>query len=150
MSMFPTRILVAVDGAPTSEPAIVAAAELSEKTGSEIHLVYVGEEITETRTPRSVGSDEEVGEKARELLDEKKGQIESAGGAVGNASVIPGSDTAEEIVKLTRDDSVGMAVVGNRGLGPLQYAVRGSVSTTVVREAFCPVLVVRADDDPTG
>lgn len=150
MSMFPTRILVAVDGTKTSEPAVVAAAELSQKTGSEIHLVYIGEGITDTRTPRSVGSDEEVGEEARELLDEKTAQIESAGGAVGNASVVPGRDPAEEIVKLTRDDSVGMAVVGNRGLGPLQYAVRGSVSTTVVREAFCPVLVVRVDDEPAG
>lgn len=150
MSMFPTRILVAVDGTQTSEPAIVAAAELSKETGSEVHLVYVGQEITETRTPRSVGSDEEVGKKARELLDEKTSQIESSGGTVGNASVIPGSDPAEEIVKLTRDETVGMVVVGNRGLGPLQYAVRGSVSTTVVREAFCPVLVVRADDEPAG
>ena len=148
MSMFPTRILVAVDGTQTSEPAVVAASELSEKTGSEIHLVYVGREITETRTPRSIGSDAEVGEEARELLDKKTSQIESAGGTVGNASVIPGSDPAEEIVKLTRDEMVGMAVVGNRGLGPLQYAVRGSVSTTVVREAFCPVLVVRVDDEP--
>lgn len=147
MSMLSARILVAIDGTRTSEPAVRAAAELSEKTGSEIHLVYVGEEITETRTPRSRGSDEEVGEKGRQLLDEAIGGIESAGGSVGKSSVVPGSDPADEIVKFTRDDGVGMVVVGNRGLGPLQYAVRGSVSNTVVREAFCPVLVVRADDE---
>lgn len=150
MGMFPARILVAIDGTRTSEPAVTAAAELSEKTGSEIHLVYVGEEITETRTPRSRGSDDEVGEEARRMLDEKTGEIESAGGSVGQASVVPGSDPADEIVKLTRDDDVGMVVVGNRGLGPLRYAVRGSVSTTVVREAFCPVLVVPVDGEPGG
>ena len=146
MSMFPARILVAVDGTQTSEPAVSAAAELSEKTGSEIHLIYVGEEITETRTPRSRGSDEEVGEEARRLLDETVQEIESARGTVGKSSVVPGSDPAEEIVKLTRDDDVGMVVMGNRGLGPLQYAVRGSVSATVVKEAYCPVLVVRVDE----
>lgn len=150
MSLFPTRILVAVDGTPSSEPAVVAAAELSRTTESEVHLVYIGQEITETRTPRSRGSDQEVGQKARDLLDEKIAQIESAGGTVGNSSVVPGRDPAKEIVKLTRDAAVGMAVVGSRGLGPLQYAVRGSVSTTVVRDADCPVLVVRADDDPAG
>lgn len=147
MGMFPARILVAIDGTRTSGPAVTAAAELSEKTGSEVHLVYVGEEITETRTPRSRGSDEEVGEEARRLLDEKTREIESAGGSVGESSVVPGSDPADEIVKLTRDEEVGMVVVGNRGLGPLQYAVRGSVSNTVVRESYCPVLVVRVDEE---
>lgn len=150
MGMLSGRVLVAVDGTRTSEPAVTAATELSEKTGAEIHLVYVGEEITETRTPRSRGSDAEVGEEARRLLDEKTRQIESGGGTVGRSSVVPGSDPADEIVKLTRDDDVGMVVVGNRGLGPLKYAVRGSVSNTVVREAFCPVLVVRVDDELGG
>lgn len=147
MGMFPGRILVAIDGTRTSEPAVNAAAELAEKTGAEIHLIYVGAEITETSTPRSRGSDSEVGEEARRLLDEKTQDIDSVGGSVGRSSVIPGSDPADEIVKLTRDGDVSMVVVGNRGLGPLQYAVRGSVSNTVVREAFCPVLVVRADDE---
>lgn len=147
MSMLSARILVAIDGTRTSEPAVKAAAELSERSGAEIYLVYIGEEITETRTPRSRGSDEDVGEKARNLLDETLREIESAGGTVGQSSVVPGSDPADEIVKLTRDDGVGMVVVGNRGLGPLQYAVRGSVSNTVVREAFCPVLVVRVGDE---
>jgi len=147
VSMFPGMILVATDGEKSSESAVAAAAELSEKTGSEIHLIYVGKEITETRTPRSRGSDDEVGEKARKLLDGKIQEIESAGGSVGRSSVVPGKKPAEEIVKLTRDDDVGMVVVGNRGLGPIQYAMRGSVSTHVVREADCPVLVVRALDE---
>lgn len=147
MGMLSGRILVAVDGTDTSEPAVVAATELSERAGAEIHLVYVGEEITETQTPRSRGSDAESGERGRKLLEEKTQQIQSGGGVVGRSNLVPGSDPADEIVKLTRDDEVGMVVVGNRGLGPLKYAVRGSVSNTVVREAFCPVLVVRADDE---
>lgn len=143
MGILSARILVAVDGTNSSEAAVTAAAELSEKTGTEIHLVYIGQEITETATPESKGSDEQVGERAKKLLDGKTEQINSAGGSVGQSSVVPGKKPAEEIVKLTRDDEVGMVVVGSRGLGPLQYAVRGSVSTHVVREAYCPVLVVR-------
>lgn len=147
MGMLSGRILVAVDGTSTSEPAVTAATELSERTGAEIHLVYVGEEITETQTPQSQGSDAEVGEEGQRLLEEKTRQIQSSGGVVGRSNLVPGSDPADEIVKLTRDDEVGMVVVGNRGLGPLKYAVRGSVSNTVVRESFCPVLVVRVDDE---
>ncbi|WP_047865572.1 universal stress protein [Rubrobacter aplysinae] len=145
MTIFPGMILVATDGNRSSESAVLAAAELSEKTGAEIHLIYVGEEITETSTPRSQGSDADVGKKAQDLLQEKSQTIDSAGGSVGRSSVVPGKNPAREIVKLTRDEGVGMVVVGSRGLGPLQYALRGSVSTYVVREAFCPVLVVRGD-----
>lgn len=150
MDIFSAMILVATDGTQSSEPALAAASELSDKTGSEIHLIYVGKEITETSTPRSRGSDEEVGERAQNLLEEKTRQIESAGGKVGRSSVVPGKNPAEEIVKLTRDDEVGMVVVGSRGLGPLQYAMSKSVSSAVVRDAYCPVLVVRVDADSDG
>ena len=60
---------------------------------------------------------------------------------------MPVKKPAEEIVKLTRERDVGLVVVGSRGLGRLQYALQGSVSSTVVREADCPVLVIRGDRD---
>lgn len=82
MDIFPASIPVAIDGARIAEPAVIAA-ELSKKIGSEMHFVYGGEEITETRPPRSCGSDEEVGEEARRLLDEKSREIEASGGSVG-------------------------------------------------------------------
>jgi nucleotide-binding universal stress UspA family protein len=37
MSIFPTQILVAVDGSEEAGPAVKAAAELSRATGSEVH-----------------------------------------------------------------------------------------------------------------
>jgi nucleotide-binding universal stress UspA family protein len=150
MGIFSAKILVATDGTRNSEPAVTAATELSEKTDAEIYLIYVGKEITETSTPRSRGSDEKVGEKAQSLLEEKIKEIESSGGKVGRYSVVPGKKPAEEIVKLTRDDDVGMVVVGSRGLGTLQYAVSRSVSNAVVRDAHCPVLVVRVDAESVG
>ena len=50
-----------------------------------------------------------------------------------------GKEPAEEIVKLTREQDVGVVVVGSRGRP--RYAIQGSVSSTVVREAGCPVLM---------
>jgi nucleotide-binding universal stress UspA family protein len=58
---------------------------------------------------------------------------------------VPGDSPAEEIVKLTREETIGLVVVGSRGLGRLKYAIQGSVSSAVVREALCPVLVVHGD-----
>ena len=43
MSVFPTRILLATDGSLDAGRAAQAAVELSQNTGSELHLVHVGE-----------------------------------------------------------------------------------------------------------
>ena len=146
MGLFPTKILVVTDGFESAAPAVRAAAEVSAKTDSEIELVYVGRDIsapTAYNDPNS--SDMEAAREARELLDEVTKEIEADGGRVVESHIVPGEKPAEEIVKLTREQDVGLVVVGSRGLGRLQYAVQGSVSSTVVREAECPVLVVPGD-----
>jgi nucleotide-binding universal stress UspA family protein len=42
MSIFPARILVATDGSEEAQLAATTAADLAEKTNSELHLVTVG------------------------------------------------------------------------------------------------------------
>src|SRR5919112_2821881 len=42
MSIFPTKILLATDGSKEAQLAFASAADLSEKTGSELYVVYVG------------------------------------------------------------------------------------------------------------
>ncbi len=146
MGMFPTKILVATDGSDSAGPAVRAAAEVSAKTDSEIELIYVGKDISAPAAYDDPSASEtETANEARELLDEVKKKIEEDGGKVAEVHIVPGKKPAEEIVKLTRDEDVGLVVVGSRGLGRFQYAVQGSVSSTVVRDAFCPVLVVHGD-----
>lgn len=41
MSIFPTKILVATDGSEDAQLAARTAVELAEKTGSELHVVYI-------------------------------------------------------------------------------------------------------------
>src|SRR5215217_4230133 len=143
MALFSTKILVATDGSESAAPAVRAAAEVSAKTDSEIELVYVGEDISAPAAYNDPSSsDTEAAREARELLDDAAKEIEADGGKVVESHIVPGEKPAEEIVKLTREQDVGLVVVGSRGLGRLQYAVQGSVSSTVVREAQCPVLVV--------
>ncbi len=43
MTLFPTRILLATDGSPDAALAARSAVELSGNTGSETHVVHVGE-----------------------------------------------------------------------------------------------------------
>ena len=43
MSIFPTKLLLATDGSKEAELASRTAAELAQSTGSELHVLYVGE-----------------------------------------------------------------------------------------------------------
>lgn len=146
MGIFPTKILVATDGTESAAPAVRAAAELSAKTESGIELIYVGKDIPAPAAYDDPSSSEtDTANEASELLDGIKKEIEEAGGRVVESHIVPGNSPAEEIVKLTREVDIGLVVVGSRGLGRLQYAIQGSVSSTVVREAYCPVLVVHGN-----
>lgn len=43
MSVFPTKILLATDGSGGAALATRAASDLSRKTGSELHVVHIGQ-----------------------------------------------------------------------------------------------------------
>ena len=53
MNVFPTRILLASDGSESAAHATEVAVELSKKTDSELHVLYVGEEETALLYPQA-------------------------------------------------------------------------------------------------
>jgi nucleotide-binding universal stress UspA family protein len=77
------------------------------------------------------------------LAREQAAMIESLGGTIAEIYSSPGERPGEEIVKNTRHEDVGLVVIGERGLGRFRYATRTSIAATVVRDSYCPVLVVR-------
>ena len=148
---FPTRILVATDGSKEAELASSSAADLAERTGSELHVVYVGHMppvIYESPGALALDPDlqsrmqERAEEGTRTKLDEQVQRVREAGGEVAGAHAKLGRPDAE-IAGLAEELGAGLIVLGSRGLGPLRSALMGSVSHSVVRHAHCPVLVVR-------
>jgi nucleotide-binding universal stress UspA family protein len=161
MNVFPTRILLASDGSESAAYATEVAVELSKKTHSELHVLYVGEDSTASLYPQAadpawvVQEDlsplEEQGQQfeqlARRTLDAEVQQVRAVGGTVAQAHLRMGTPAAE-IVELAEELEVGLVVVGNRGLGGIRRALMGSVSDSVVRHAHCLVLVVRKEEEP--
>ncbi len=151
MSIFPTRILLATEGSEEAASAARTAADLAQKTGSELHVVlvelstaYVGmgpPEIADVPAPVQ----EELDEEAQRLLDAQVRQIKADGGSVARAHLRVGRPDVE-IVALAEEIGAGLIVVGSRGLGGIRRALMGSVSDSVVRHAHCPVLVVRKEE----
>lgn len=148
MALFPTKILLATDGTEKSAPAARAAADLSERTGSELRTIHIGKGISESEDLDKTGSGEDSPSgRARQFLDNTVREVEQAGGSVAESRVIVGRDPADEILKAMRDEDIGMVVVGNRSLGWVRSTVQGSVSSSLVRESSLPVLVVPSDPE---
>lgn len=143
MAIFPTRVLLATDGSPDAALAAQSAIELCERTGSELHVVHVGEYLP-TFYAQTEEEPAQLRAEAQRLLEEQLERIRAAGGQVAQVHLRLGRP-AEQIVNLSEEIGAGIVVVGSRGLSALRRAVLGSVSESVVRHAHCPVFVVRAD-----
>jgi nucleotide-binding universal stress UspA family protein len=156
MSIFPTKVLLATDGSREAELAARTAADLSQKTDSELHVVHVFgiapvgppvyPEATDLQSEEFEAESEErqrISERrARELLEAEVEKIRSGGVTVAEGHLIEGR-VAPGIVTLAEGIGAGLIVMGSRGLGGIRRALIGSVGDSVVRHAHCPVLVVR-------
>jgi nucleotide-binding universal stress UspA family protein len=116
MSIFPTRILLATDGSESAAHATQAAVEISKKTHSELHVLYVGEDATALLYPQAADTAwivqedlapvEEQGQEfeqvARQTLDAEVQKVRAVGGTVAQAHLRMGTPAAE-IVELAED-----------------------------------------------
>lgn len=143
MELFPARVLLATDGSEYAARAARAAVEISNKTGSELHVVHVATDIPTFLSHTEVAP--ERIEDARAVLDSEVERLEAAGATVAGAHLKTGN-ADEAIVTLSEELGAGMIVVGSRGLSAWKRAVMGSVSESVVRHAHCPILVIRQEE----
>jgi len=88
---------------------------------------------------------QEAESEARKTLDEQVRHIEGAGATVTRSYLRQGRPD-KEIVDLAERMGAGLIVMGSRGLGRMKRALMGSVSSSVVCHAPCPVLAVRKED----
>jgi nucleotide-binding universal stress UspA family protein len=142
---FPAKVLLATDGSEEATVAAQIVTDLGKKTGSEVHVVHVGE-IPITHYPDRFGYRalyEEHEREARQLLETQVESIKAAAATVAQEHLRMGK-ADEEVVVLAEELGADLIAMGGRGLGGVKRALMGSVSDSVVRHAHCPVLVVRA------
>ena len=103
--MFPTKVLLATDGSENAFTASRMAIELANKTGSELHVVHVGAALPpiygymEAQHAELVDP-ERAEQRARRLLDEQVGRIETEGSSVAEAHLELG-EADEKVVALS-------------------------------------------------
>ena len=145
-------IIVGVDGSPASDVATCWAAR--DAALRSIPLTVVSVVTTPTATfppvpyPDSLGVRlEDQGRKAAAHAVKVAEDAMPTDRKVAVKSEIVFSTPARALVKMS--DEAEMIVVGSSGKGLLARGVLGSVSSSVVRSANCPVAVIRDEDSLT-
>src|SRR5215213_3545865 len=150
VNYFPKKILLATDASKDAIKAAQIASDMSSVSGSELHVLHVGNTkdfhvapgAEQSFSPRTVSLGE-VREKAEKTLEQAVKQVEEAGGTVAQGHLRSG-DPDDEILRFCDEQGgFGLIVMGSRGLTRIKRVVMGSVSESVVRHAHCPVLVAR-------
>jgi nucleotide-binding universal stress UspA family protein len=142
------KILVAVDGSPTSALGLKEAVKLARDQSARLVLLHIVDELAVTRYPEVVyyagdliGSLREAGAR---ILAKAEAQVRRSG-LRPQAILIDsrGRTVAEAIVGQARKLKADVIVLGTHGRRGLNHLLLGSDAESVVRAAPMPVLLVR-------
>jgi nucleotide-binding universal stress UspA family protein len=143
-------IVVGVDGSPASNAAVCWAAREAVMRQTPLTLVHVVNPVVSPWAQAPLLDEYPVwqeNEGRRILGDALKIAQDSAAESPQTSieSELMFSSTIPTLVNLTREAK--LIVVGNYGHGALARGLLGSVSSSLVRRAHCPVAVIR-DEEP--
>ena len=149
-TVFPTKILLAIDDSEEAELATRRAVDLADTAGSELYVVYVGQLPNFLMNdPDIMGFNrkvyDDIERESLEILWRLTWQVKASGGVMDGAYLKMGN-VAEEIVESAKDLEADLIVMGSRGQGGLRRAIAGSISDIVVRRAPCAVMTVRSEE----
>jgi universal stress protein A len=140
-----TKICCPIDFSETARVALEEAADLARRSGAALTVLHVFE-------PSAAASGEmrapvpELFEATLKELDRKVAGWCTEAARLGvekvSQAVVTGH-AARQIAAFAREGSFDLVVMGTHGRRGLRHMVLGSVAERVVREAPCPVLVVR-------
>jgi nucleotide-binding universal stress UspA family protein len=143
------RILVPTDFSESARKAFLYGLSFAREYEGELLLLHVVESLTMGYAsdlfpvPMAEVFDEISGYAKAELG--KLGAEAKEKGVVARELVVQGKPSAE-IVRVAREETADMIVLGTHGKGMLDKALFGSTAERVIRRAPCPVLTVGLDE----
>jgi nucleotide-binding universal stress UspA family protein len=138
------RILCATDFSDSSARTVAFALSLAAADQAQVTLLHAIEALPEAgvRTPRfPEGLRRELEQMAREQLHQLVPEEARAAGNVEER--VTAGRAYQEILRIAAMERVDLIVMGTQGHGPLGRMILGSTAHHVVRQATCPVLIVR-------
>jgi nucleotide-binding universal stress UspA family protein len=134
------NILCATDGTPHGDKGVIFAADIAAKTGANLSICIVNELQGGLRGPPIFLHDSKI---VNEILSNAVTIAESHGAKKVSKVELDGREIAATIVRYAKQQGVDHIVTGTGGKGGVARLVLGSVATSVVQTAECPVTVAR-------
>jgi len=132
------RVLLAFDGSDGARRALERVTRFMR--GTEVAVVTVAPPIYR-HVPYTGHTDPSDAREQQQLLDAAIAALEQGG--IAATTLAPIGDPANEIIAAARAFEAELIVIGARAQGAVARLVLGSVSTKVVHESDCDVLVVK-------
>jgi nucleotide-binding universal stress UspA family protein len=144
------RIVCGIDDSDGALRAARVAADLARRLDAHLVVAIVVSPVLhvppEGRTPGGGSDREALLADRRERAGAVLARAARAAGVADDADLkVLAGDAARVLIAEARvDDDPALIVVGSRGQGAIRAAILGSVSSQLVRESPCPVVVVPA------
>jgi nucleotide-binding universal stress UspA family protein len=142
------RIVVGVDGSPSSRQALRWAVRQAELTGASVEAIatwhapaMVGLGVPFAEADAGSRDDSRIKVAAQDML--RAAIAEAAGTSAGVAVKAEVGEGSPAQLLLDASTGATMVVVGSRGHGGITGTLLGSVGQTLAQHAPCPVLIIR-------
>lgn len=133
-----SSIVVGYVPKPEGRAAIQRAAAEAKLRGSTMIVV------NSHRGGRELDPQEAV--QVEEAMAEVRQDLEAAGIGFEMRQLVRGMDVAEDLIAVAEESGAEMIVIGLRRRSPVGKLILGSNAQTILLDAPCPVLAVKADE----
>ena len=146
------RILVPVDGSPTSNAGLTEAIKLAKLTGARLRLLHRSHEMPYVMSAEGYGSvavdmNAYLKEVGTSILEKARIQVEAQGLAVDSVLLDTyGTRLSELVVKQVEEWGADLIVLGTHGRRGVGRLLLGSDAEQIVRTATVPVLLIRGKE----
>jgi nucleotide-binding universal stress UspA family protein len=140
------KILSPIDFSDPSHQALDVAVEMASRLGAELLLVHVVPAIPDAPT---VGDVLKEGDYEQKLQKDAATQLAEIAaqcakkGVAAKSAVGEANDVAMELIRTAEQNAADLIVISTHGMTGWRSMVFGSVTEKVVRDAQCPVLILR-------
>jgi len=141
--MFFKKILVPLDGSEPSGRALDASIQFAKKFNSKLVLltVYSATGVAAPSPELSGMAIERARDSCQKILEEAEAEVRSE--TIEVESELAAGNAVDVIVKKSKEGEFDLIVMGARGLSTIKKILVGSVSEGVIKNASCPVLIVK-------
>ena len=133
-----STIVVGYVPKPEGRAAIHRAAAEAKLRGSTMIVV------NSAKGGRDFESDEAV--RIEEAMKKIRAELEEAGIGFEVRQLVRGMDVAEDLIAVAEESGAEMIVIGLRRRSPVGKLILGSNAQTILLDAPCPVLAVKAEE----